>query len=309
MMRLNKFLSAAGVCSRRAADEIIKTGRVTVNGRTVSELGCVVNEKKDQILLDGRVLKLPQEFVYLKLNKPKGYACTACDEKGRKTIFDLPDCKLFCEGEAGTDEKMGTSVSGTKSNSKANAGTRVCAKNGAENRAKDDVKVQIKVLGADAGKKVSESSKDGTVSKTRLVNVGRLDYNTEGLIFLTNDGDFANLVMHPRFHYEKEYQVTIEGTILESECAVLRAGVVENGVRMPKAKVKFLSTDGTRTKLSVVISEGQNHQVRRMFDAIGKNIVLLKRVRIGNVTLGGLGRGKIKPMSAQEVAFFKNGQN
>lgn len=281
MMRLNKFLSAAGVCSRRAADEIISSGRVTVNGRTVSELGCVVNEKKDQILLDGRVLKLPQEFVYLKLNKPKGYACTACDERGRKTIFDLPDCKLFCEGEIGTAENFGANVSGRKQ-SKTNIS---------------------------AGKKAEENSNDGTVSKTRLVNVGRLDYNTEGLIFLTNDGDFANLVTHPRFHYEKEYQVTIEGTILESECAVLRAGVVENGVRMPKAKVKFLSTDGTRTKLSVVICEGQNHQVRRMFDAIGKNIVLLKRVRIGNVTLGGLGRGKIKPMSAQEVAFFKKGQN
>ena len=226
-MRLNKFLSACGVASRRKCDEIISSGRVTVGGVVVSELGVEINEKKDVVAVDGVRVKLPQEFVYLKLNKPKGYVCSAKDEKGRKTIFDL---------------------------------------------------VQ---------------------SDVRLVNVGRLDYATEGLIFLTNDGDFANLVNHPRFHFEKEYHVTVEG-----EIAVLRNGVVENGVRMPKAKVNFLGYDGKNTKLAVVIDEGQNHQVRRMFDCIGRTIVLLKRVRIGGVVLGGLSRGKTRPMTADEIAYF-----
>ncbi|MBR1890854.1 MAG: rRNA pseudouridine synthase [Clostridia bacterium] len=232
-MRLNKFLSSCGVASRRKCDEIISSGKVFVNGVVVENLGAVIDEKKDKVEIDGRVLSLPDNFVYLKMNKPKGYACTANDERGRKTIFDLVE------------------------------------------------------------------------SDVRLFNVGRLDYDTEGLLFLTNDGDFANLVTHPKFHFEKEYVVTVEGEIKESELAVLRKGVVVDGQRMPSAKVKFLSFDGHFTKLSVVIDEGQNHQVRRMFDAIGKSIKLLKRVRIGAVTLGGLYRGKTKPMTEEEIAFFR----
>ena len=231
-MRLNKFLSLCGVASRRKCEDYITSGRVTVNGIVVDSLGTVVNEKKDVVLVDGKALTIPSDFVYLKLNKPKGYACTASDEKGRKTIFDLVE------------------------------------------------------------------------SDVRLFNVGRLDYNTEGLIFLTNDGEFANMVTHPSFHFEKEYHVTVEGEMKESEFAVLRRGVVENGVRMPEAKVKFLSFDGKFTKLSVVIDEGQNRQVRRMFEAIGRDVKLLKRVRIGEVVLGGLYRGKTKPMTAEEIAYF-----
>lgn len=230
-MRINKFLSSCGVASRRKCDEIVSSGRVLINGK-VACIGSDVNPKKDVVLVDDSPVKLPQEFVYLKLNKPKGYACTASDERGRKTIFDLVDCK------------------------------------------------------------------------ERLVHVGRLDYDTEGLIFLTNDGNFANLVTHPKFHFEKEYYVTIEGSVKESELAVLRKGVVENGARMPSAKVKVLDHDEKFTRLSVCIDEGQNHQVRRMFDCIGKQIHLLKRVRIGQVRLGGLARGKTKPLTEEEIAFF-----
>ncbi len=232
-MRLNKFLSTCGVASRRKSEELISSGRVSLNGTIVQSLSTVVDEKKDVVLVDGKQISLPNEFVYLKFNKPKGYACTSNDERGRKTIFDL---------------------------------------------------VQ---------------------SDVRLFNVGRLDYDTEGLLLLTNDGDFANLVTHPKFHFEKEYVVTVEGEIKEGDLAVLRRGVVENGVRMPSAKVKLLSFDGKFSKVSVIIDEGQNHQVRRMFDALGKSIKLLKRVRIGNVHLGGLYRGKTKPLTDEEIAFFK----
>ena len=234
MMRLNKFLSSCGLASRRKCEDYIKDGRVSVNGKTVDNLGISVDEKRDVVLVDGKVMSLPSNFVYLKLNKPKGYACTSSDERGRKTIFDL---------------------------------------------------VQ---------------------SDVRLFNVGRLDYDTEGLIFLTNDGDFANMVTHPKFHFEKEYVATVEGEMKESDLAVLRRGVVVDGERMPTAKVKLLGFDGKFSKVSVVIDEGQNHQVRRMFDAIGKSIKLLKRVRIGNVRLGGLCRGKTKPMTDEESAYFKD---
>lgn len=232
-MRLNKFLSSCGFASRRKCEEFIKAGRVSVNGKIVDSLGVSVDESKDKVEVDGVVATLPKDLVYLKLNKPKGYACTASDERGRKTIFDLVE------------------------------------------------------------------------SDVRLFNVGRLDYDTEGLIFLTNDGEFANMVTHPKFHFEKEYLVTAEGELKESELAVLRKGVVVDGQRMPSAKVKFISFDGKFTKVSVVIDEGQNHQVRRMFDAIGHQIKLLKRIRIGNVRLGGLYRGKTRPMTQEEIDFFK----
>ena len=228
-MRLNKFLSNSGVASRRKCDELISQGKVFVNGKVVSELGLQINEKKDKVMVEGKQIKLPSSFVYIKLNKPKGYACTAHDEKGRKTIYELID----------TDE--------------------------------------------------------------RLFSIGRLDYDTEGLILLTNDGDFANKVAHPKYAIEKEYRVTIEGQIKESELAVLRNGVVVDGERMPSAKVEFLSEDDKFTKLSVVIDEGQNRQIRRMFEAIGKSIRLLKRVRIGQVRLGGLKRGDYRDLTEDEL--------
>lgn len=232
-MRLNKFLSTAGVTSRRKCDELIKDGKIYVNGKVQSNLGTVIDEKKDVVEYLGERVNLPSSFIYLKMHKPKGYACTASDEKGRKTIFDLLEDK-----------------------------------------------------------------------SVRLFNVGRLDYDTEGLIFLTNDGEFANSVIHPKFQIEKEYIVTVEGAMKESEFAVLRKGAVVDGERMPSARVNPISFDGKVTKLSVVITEGQNHQVRRMFEAIGRDIKLLKRVRIGSVHLGNLYRGKTKPMTADEIASF-----
>ena len=228
-MRLNKFLSNSGVASRRKCDDIIKEGKVFVNGKQVVELGLQVNPKKDKVTIEGKRINLPSSFVYIKLNKPKGYACTASDEKGRKTIYELID----------TDE--------------------------------------------------------------RLFSIGRLDYDTEGIIILTNDGEFANKVAHPRYHTEKEYRVTAEGEIVESELAVMRKGVVIDGERLPSAKVEKLSFENGFTKLSVVIDEGKNRQIRRMFEAIGHQIKLLKRVRIGNVKLGGLSRGEYKDLTEEEL--------
>ena len=161
-MRLNKFLSMAGIASRRKCDELIREGRVSVNQKVITEMGFDVNEKKDVIFFDGKKVESPSSFVYFKMNKPKGYICSASDEHGRKTIFDLIDVPQ------------------------------------------------------------------------RLFSIGRLDYDTEGLLILTNDGEFANKIAHPNFHIEKEYHVTVEGEVVESEMAVLRKGVVVDGNRMPK---------------------------------------------------------------------------
>lgn len=228
-MRINKFLALCGVGSRRKVEEYILSGEVCVNGKIVTQLATDVNIKKDKVTHNGVAVSLPNKYVYYKFNKPKGYICSANDEKGRKTIFDI-----------------------VKTNE-------------------------------------------------RLFSVGRLDYNSEGLLILTNDGDFSNKLTHPSNHVNKEYIVTVEGQITEGELAVMRAGVVENGVRMPKAKVELLGVKNKISRLSVVIDEGQNRQIRRMFEAIGKNVVLLKRIRIGGLKLGGLERGKYRPLTEKEL--------
>ena len=228
-MRINKYLALCGVASRRKSETFIVDGKVKLNGKVVTNLSTNVDTKKDKVELEGKELSLPSNYVYYKLNKPKGYLCTASDDRGRKTIFDL------------------------------------------------------------------------VKSETRLFSIGRLDYDTEGLIILTNDGDLAQKISHPSHETEKEYIVKIEGTILESELAVLRAGIVENGVKMPKAKVELLEVVNNNAKLSVTIHEGQNRQIRRMFEAINKPIKMLKRIRIGNIKLGGLQRGEYKPLNEFEL--------
>ncbi len=228
-MRINKYLALCGVGSRRKVETYVLNGDVKINGKVVTVLSADVDIKKDKVVFMEKEVKLPNSYVYYKFNKPKGYICSANDEKGRKTIYDI-------------------------------------------------VKVN-----------------------QRVFSVGRLDYNSEGLLLLTNDGDFANKLTHPSNHVEKEYIVTIEGTITEGELAVLRAGVVENGVRMPSAKVELLSKDAKTARLSVIIDEGKNRQIRRMFEAIGKNIILLKRVAIGGLKLGGLERGKYRELTEKEL--------
>jgi len=240
-MRLNKFLASTGIASRRKCDEIISSGEILINGQPVNNYGIQVDENKDIVEYKGKILKLPDEFIYLKLNKPKGYICTAKDDRGRKTIFDLIN-----------------------------------------------------------------------IPNVRLFSIGRLDYNTEGLILLTNNGTVAQILAHPSFEVEKEYYCTIKGGIKESELAVLRSGVVVDNKRMPKAKVSIKDTElGTgssilKTRLSVKIKQGINKQIRNMFASIGKDIILLKRVAIAEIKLGGLKRGTYKQLSKNEIEIINN---
>lgn len=231
-MRINKYLALCGVASRRKSEQLILDKKVTVNDKVLTDLSYKVNVKTDKVCVLGNKVSLPTNYVYYKLNKPKGYICTASDDRNRKTIYELVKSPL------------------------------------------------------------------------RLFSIGRLDYNTEGLIILTNDGDLAQKISHPSHETEKEYIVKIEGEIKESELAVLRAGVVENGKRMPPAKVELLETKDNFSRLSVTIHEGQNRQIRRMFECIGKTIVLLKRIRIGKIKLGGLNRGEYKKLSDVELYYL-----
>ena len=235
-MRLNKYLALCGVASRRKCDEIIQKGEVAVNGTVVTEMGYIVNEKKDKVFFNGNAVCLPSEYEYYKLNKPKGVVTTALDPFNRKTVLDL---------------------------------------------------VQV---------------------ETRIFPVGRLDYDTEGLLLLTNDGEIANFLTHPKNQIEKTYIVRIEGQIKESELAVLRNGVVIDGEKFGKSKIKVLAYDSSKneTRLEVKIYEGKNKEVRRMFGAIGKTIVLLKRVSVGEIKLGNLKRGEFRKLNKDEISYLNS---
>lgn len=140
----------------------------------------------------------------------------------------------------------------------------------------------------------------------RVYPVGRLDYDTEGLLILTDDGDLAFRLTHPKNEIPKTYLVRIEGTIGDKELNRLRTGVELDGKLTNKSKVKVIETDKKYTKLHVTINEGRNRQVRRMFEAVGKEIEFLKRIRIGDMGLGSLERGKVRKLTADEVLYLTN---
>jgi pseudouridine synthase len=142
-------------------------------------------------------------------------------------------------------------------------------------------------------------------TKERIFPIGRLDYDTEGLILLTNDGELAHKLMHPSHEVEKTYIAKVKGNLLESELAVLRAGVVIDGVRTQKARVKKLSYENGVSRIEITIHEGRNRQIRKMFEVIGKEVLFLKRVAIGELRLGGLSRKTYRELKPFEVEYLK----
>lgn len=228
MIRLNKYLAQSGVASRRKCDELIAQGKIYVNGK-VATVGTQVDEKKDKVVYEGNQLKVNDSFVYLKMHKPKGYVCSANDEHGRKTVYDLLP-KL----------------------------------------------------------------------EARVFTIGRLDYDTEGLLLFTNDGEMAQKLSHPRNEVKKIYVAKVSGKMKESELAVLRKGVVLENEVLPDAKVEYFEIGKDYTKLQITLDEGKNHQIKNMFDAIGKELLFLKRIQVGEIKLGGLSRGETRELTEEE---------
>ena len=233
-MRINKYIAECGVASRRNADKLIADGKVSVNGKIVDTLGLDINPECDNVIVDGKSVKLPNKFTYILFNKPKGCITTVSDDKGRKTIFDY------------------------------------------------------------------------VPSDNRVFPVGRLDYDSEGMLIITNDGELTERLTHPRNEIPKTYSVKIEGDIVESELAVLRAGVVIDEKRTKKCKLRVIDRTKTHTKLEMTIFEGRNREIRKMFEAIGKNVVFLKRIAIGDFRLGGLGRGEWRYLKDFEIDYLLN---
>lgn len=233
--RLQKILSQAGIASRREAETIITSGRVAVNGSVVTELGSRANAARDRITLDGRLVRLVSEKVYILLNKPAGYVTTMKDPQGRPVVTEL--------------------LKGVKE---------------------------------------------------RVYPVGRLDYNTEGLLLLTNDGDLANRLAHPSHEVEKEYMVRVRGKVLPDQMSRLSDGVeLEDGKSAP-ADVRLVSESENNTWISITIHEGRFRQVRRMCEVVGLTVVRLKRTRYGLLKTGELKPAQFRHLTPDEVSGLRS---
>jgi len=241
LIRLQKILSTAGIASRRAAEEMITQGRVTVNATTVSELGSKADPEKDDIRVDGRRVKTPARRRYFLLYKPRGYITSRSDPQKRPTVIDI------------------------------------LARHGI---------------------------------RDYVYPVGRLDYDSEGLLILTSDGELAELLTHPSHGVGREYEVRVLGEPTDHEIDRIARGVVVTGRRTAPADVRRTKTFETKnghleTMLSIVIHEGRNRQVRKMCEAIGHPVVKLRRVAIGHITDIRLRPGDFRELSAEEVALLK----
>ncbi|MEK6680334.1 MAG: pseudouridine synthase [Nitrospirota bacterium] len=228
--RLQKIISGAGIASRRHAEQMILTGRVTVNGKVATKLGTKADPEKDHIKVDGKLLRLAGKKTYLLLNKPRGHVTTLSDPEGRPTVIDL--------------------LKGVKG---------------------------------------------------RVYPVGRLDYDTEGLLLLTNDGDFANTIMHPKFEIPKTYDVKLKGVLTDDEIEKIEKGITLEGRRTAPARIKKLKKTEQNSWLEITIHEGRKRQVRRVFERIGHFVLKLKRTRIAFLDLKGVDTGGYRFLRKEEV--------
>ena len=236
--RVQRIVARAGLASRRKAEDLIREGRVTVNGKTVT-IGAKADPETDEVRLDGKPVRSPTTRRYLLLNKPPECMSTRSDPEGRRTVFDLLP------------------------------------------------------RGLERG----------------LVTVGRLDFHSEGLLILTDDGDFAHRVAHPRYGSRKTYEVKVKGAPSESAIRKLRQGIVLDGRRTSRCRITSLKTKGERkarrnTWWTVELGEGRSRQIREMFYRIGHPVQRLRRVAIGMVRDPRLKPGGLRELTRREVESF-----
>ncbi len=233
-IRIQKMIADSGYCSRRKAEELISRGRVKLNGHPV-KLGDKCGYK-DLITVDGERLFIPRKrnFVYIMLNKPRGYVTTVSDELDRRCVMDLLE----------------------------------------------DV-------------------------EERVYPVGRLDRNSEGLLLFTNDGEFANSIMHPSRHISKTYRVTVRPSITDDQLAALAEGVEIDGRKTLPATVVVKEKEQGRVVLLITIKEGRNRQIRKMCEAVGLEVARLRRISIGPLRLGMLKPGTYRELTAEELRALR----
>jgi len=231
--RLQRALARAGFGSRRACEELIRNGRVTVNGR-VASLGQTVDHEADRVAVDGVTVNLDPNVRYFAFNKPRGVVTTMRDPQGR------PDVRAWLPREG-----------------------------------------------------------------PRVFPVGRLDRDSEGLLLLTNDGELANRLMHPRFGLPKEYLAEVDGSPNRRQLAQVRGGVELDDGPARAVSVRAVGRAGTRGAIRVVITEGRKREVRRLLAAVGLPVTRLVRVRVGAVNLGGLAPGEVRELTREEIEALR----
>lgn len=230
-VRLQKFMAEQGVASRRKSEDLIRAGKVKVNGH-IAEIGMKINPRKDLVTVGKQKLTnvKNRKMVYIMLNKPRGYVTTVSDELGRKTVMDLlPD--FGC----------------------------------------------------------------------RIYPVGRLDKDSEGLLFLTNDGAFTNCMTHPSHEYAKVYRVTVRPSVNDEILFNLRNGIEIDGRKTAPCEVTVLTEEENRVVLEFILHEGRNRQIRKMCESQGLEVARLKRISIGPIKLGMLKQGDYRELSEQDV--------
>ena len=233
-MRLNKYIAAAGVCSRRKADELIANGNVRINGAVMKEMGYDVADS-DTVQVNGRTISAASKKVYVAVNKPLGYITSMDDDRSRATVAEL----------------------------------------------------------------VADIPE-------RLFPVGRLDYNTTGLLIMTNDGDLTYTLTHPKHEVWKTYIATVSGVISDNRIARLRKGVDIGGFVTSPAKVRVIKQMPRHAVVEISIHEGKNRQVRKMFAAVGNKVQELERVSIGDIRLGRLMSGHYRKLTREEIEYLKS---
>ena len=229
MERLQKVIAQAGIASRRKAEELIKDGKVKVNGEVIKELGTKVSES-NKVEVNNKPIEKETKEYYL-LNKPRGVITTTNDEHGRKTVTDLIE------------------------------------------------------------------------TSARIYPVGRLDYDTTGAILLTNDGEFANILMHPSNKIDKVYLAKLEGIIKGEQINALKNGVMLDDVlvKASRVKLKRVNQENSTSMVEITIHEGKNHQVKRMFESVGFHVEKLTRERIGIFDINNLKSGQYRKLTPKEV--------
>lgn len=233
-VKLQKYFSNCGIMSRRAAEDEIKKGKVTVNGE-VADLGLRIDPDCDVVTYKGkRVLPLDSEKTYILLNKPRGTVTTLSDEKGRPTVISL--------------------LSGLS---------------------------------------------------TRVYPVGRLDFDSDGLLLLTNDGELTNRLTHPRHQIPKIYHVTVKGDVNAEQLSKLSSALVIDGYRILPVNTEIIKKAPSSTTLKMTLYEGRNRQIRKMCALCDLSVLSLTRVALGNITLGNLPVGKWRYLSEAEVSYLK----
>ncbi len=234
LVRLQKVLAERGVASRRGAEELIREGRVRVNGAVITELGYKVDPERDRIEVDGKRIPPPPPKVYYLLYKPYGVITSLSDPRGRPTVRDLL--------------------------------RRV---------------------------------------KLRIFPVGRLDWDAEGLLLLTNDGELAARLLHPRYQVPRVYLVKVRGLLEKGEVERLRGGIPLEDGPSPSMKVTLVRRTKSNTWLKVTLHEGRNRIVKRTFAAIGHPVMKLRRVAFGPLKIGGLRPGEYRALSSEEIKRLK----